>query len=41
MKIATKFLAIDLLLSKCIYTLNKQYLDNQTISGISRRSIVV
>ena len=37
MKIATKFLAIDLflLLSKCINTLNKQSLDNQTaVSGI-------
>ena len=34
MKIATKFLAIDFVISKCIYTLNKQYLDNQTVSGI-------
>ena len=34
MKITTKFPAIDLVISKCIYTLNKQYLDNQTISGI-------
>ena len=34
MKIATKFLAIDFVIKQCIYTLNKQYSDNQTISGI-------
>ena len=34
MKIATKFPAIEFAVSKCIYTLNKQYLNGQTMSGI-------
>ena len=34
MKIATKFPTIDLVIKLMYFSLNKQYLDNQTISGI-------